>query len=135
MSGEREHGFTLIETMVALIVFVACFALVQQSLSASWRNVRSAQGEEAALRVAQRHLATTGIETTLTEGETSGTAEGGFTWTVAVRRYTPPSPDTGTPIAAYWISVTVGWRDSAFRPERTLSLQTLRLAPAGGNPR
>ena len=45
-----DHGFTLMETMVALVIFVACYLLIHQGLSLGWRGVRLAQSETAALQ-------------------------------------------------------------------------------------
>ena len=131
----RESGFTLIETLLALIVFTACYILVQQSVSNSWRVVRAAQSEEIALAVAQRQLALAGIETPLEEGSSSGRAENGYDWSVDIRRYLPPGEPVGAtsaPVAAYWVDVTVRWRENALRPARALSLRTIRLALAQG---
>lgn len=134
----RDQGFTLIETLVALLVFTACYILVQQSISGSWRLVRAAQSEEAALAVAQRQLAISGIETPLEEGAATGTSDDGYAWTVEVRRYLPPGDTAGpttAPLIGYWVDVTVRWKESALRPERTLSLTTLRPAVNQGRPR
>lgn len=131
----RETGFTLIETLVALVVFTACYILVQQSISGSWRLVRAAQSEVAALAVAQRQLALSGIETPLEDGASSGRSDDGYAWAVEIRRYAPPGEPTITPLAAYWVDVTVRWKESPFRTERSLSLKTVRLAVIQGAPR
>lgn len=133
-----DGGFTLIETMVALLVFTACYILVQQSISGSWRLVRAAQSEEAALAVAQRQLALSGIETPLEEGAASGVSDEGYAWSVEVRRYLVPGESAGpstAPLIGFWVDVTVRWKESALRPERQLSLTTMRLAVNQGLPR
>lgn len=130
-SRRLENGFTLIETLLALIVFTACYILVQQSVAGSWRLVRIAQSEESALAIAQRQLAVAGIETPLAAGTSEGRTEDGYTWVVEIRRYLPPGSEIGvdtSPLVAFWVDVTVRWQDSVLRPERTLSLKTLRLA-------
>lgn len=131
----HEAGFSLIETLVALMVFTACYVLVQQSISGSWRLMRAAQSEEAALAVAQRQLALSGIETPLEEGSSNGLSEDGYAWAVEIRRYGPPGPQAPTPLLAYWVDVSVRWKESALRPERSLSLKSLRLAVNPGAPR
>jgi general secretion pathway protein I len=134
-SGRRDAGFSLIETLVALMVFTACYILVQESISGSWRLVRAAQSEEAALAVAQRQLALSGIETPLEEGSSTGVSDDGYAWAVDIRRYVPPGEQAATPLLAYWVDVSVRWKESALRPERNLSLKTLRLAVNIGAPR
>ena len=42
-AANDDQGFTLIETLVALTIFVACFILVHRSLSGNWQGVRVAQ--------------------------------------------------------------------------------------------
>ena len=133
--ASRQAGFTLIETLVALAVFTACFILVQQSISGSWRLVRAAQLEEAAMVVAQRQLVLSGIETPLEEGASAGLSDDGYAWAVEIRRYVPPGDQTSTPLLAFWVDVTVRWSESPLRPERSLSLKTLRLAVNQGLPR
>ena len=54
---------------------------------------------------------------------------------VEVRRYVPPGDQTSTPLLAFWVDVTVRWSESPLRPERSLSLKTLRLAVNQGLPR
>ena len=68
LAAGREDGFTLMETIVALIIFVACYVLIQQVLSLGWRGVSASQGELGALHVAQMRLAAAGVEAPLAEG-------------------------------------------------------------------
>ena len=128
----REHesaGFTLIETLVALVIFVAGYLLVYQSVSVGWRGTQVAHTESAALRLAQTRLAAAGIESRLEEGQQSGQSPDGYAWTVQVARYHRPSiDDAPTQLAAYWVTVDVRWREGALRRGRSLRLETLKLA-------
>jgi prepilin-type N-terminal cleavage/methylation domain-containing protein len=125
-----EAGFTLMETIVALIIFVACYVLIQQVLSIGWRGVSASQGELAALHLAQTQLAAAGVESPLAEGQQSG-SEGGYNWVLDVRRQNAEregeirarSRPTG-----YWVAVEVSWRDEATRRSRSLQLKTLKVA-------
>ena len=125
-----EGGFTLMETIVALIIFVACYVLIQQVLAIGWRGVSASQGELAALHLAQTQLAAIGVESPLAEGQQSG-SEGGYSWVLDVRRQNAEregeirakSRPTG-----YWVAVEVSWRDEATRRSRSLQLKTLKVA-------
>src|SRR5262245_6155254 len=83
-----DDGFTLIETIVALIIFVACYVLIQQGLALGWRGVSTSQGELKALHIAEARLAAAGVESPLSEGQQTG-SENGYSWVVDVRRQTP----------------------------------------------
>jgi prepilin-type N-terminal cleavage/methylation domain-containing protein len=124
-------GFTLIETVVALIIFVACYLLMQQGISLGWRSIQVAHAESAALQVAQNRLAMAGIDPPLQEGLQTGRTEDGFEWSVDVRRLTQSQMDSvQTRLAAYWVTVHVNWREGPLRTARTLRISTLKLATA-----
>lgn len=122
-----EDGFTLIETLVALTIFVAGYVLLQQSISLAWRGVQIAHSEAGALQVAQSHLAAAGVSEPLQEGTSAGQTPEGYDWTVAVRRRA--SAEGGRP-GAYWVTVQVSWRDGLARRARVVELTTLKLSHA-----
>jgi general secretion pathway protein I len=122
-------GFTLIETLVALVIFVAGYLLVYQSVSVGWRGTQVAHTESAALRLAQARLAAAGVESPLEDGQQSGESPDGYAWTVRVARYNQPDLDEPPArLAGYWVSVDVRWREGALRRARSLRLETLKLA-------
>jgi prepilin-type N-terminal cleavage/methylation domain-containing protein len=127
--NEGTSGFTLIEVLVALVIFVAGYVVVHQSVSLAWHGARIAWTETATLRLAQSRLAAAGVATELLEGEQSGETPDGFVWTVRVERYAPPGADDAAQrMAAYWVTVTVQWSRGAMLPGRSLQLKTLKLA-------
>src|SRR5262245_13899069 len=127
--SEGTSGFTLMEVLVALVIFVAGYVVVHQSVTLAWRGAQIAWTESAALRLAQSRLAAAGVETTLQEGEQSGQTPNGFVWTARTERYRSPSGDDGAQkMAAYWVTVTVRWSGGIMRPARSLQLRTLKLA-------
>jgi general secretion pathway protein I len=126
----REGGFTLMETIVALIIFVACYVLIQQVLSLGWRGVSASQGEVGALHVAQARLAAVGVEAPLSEGQQSG-SEDHYEWVVDVRRQNAENESESrakTHATGYWVAVEVSWRDEVTRRSRSLQLKTLKVA-------
>jgi general secretion pathway protein I len=123
LGGDR--GFTLMETLVALVIFVACYLLIHEGLSHGWRGVRVAQSETAALRVAQGRLAAAGLEEPLSEGQRSGEMDG-YAWTMDVRREDRQGI-SASPLSAFWVTVTVGWRDRSERRMRSVQLTTIKL--------
>jgi general secretion pathway protein I len=135
MRADGTCGFTLIEVLVALTIFVAGYVLVYQSVSLAWRGANVAWAESAAVRLAQSRLAAAGVETPLREGEQSGEAADGLRWTVRVEPYRRPGADGAFDgagktrrIAGYWVIVTVRWSGGVLRPARSLRLKTMKLA-------
>jgi general secretion pathway protein I len=125
-------GFTLIEVLVALVIFVAGYIVVHQSVSLAWHGAQVAWMEGAALRLAQSRLAAAGVETELQDGEQSGETPDGLVWTARIERYRPPGADDEAPrTAAYWVTVVVRWNGGATRGTRSLQLKTLKLAAGG----
>jgi prepilin-type N-terminal cleavage/methylation domain-containing protein len=132
--NDAASGFTLIETLVALTIFVAGYVVVHQSVMLAWRGAQVAWAEGAAVRLAQSRLAAAGVETRLLEGEERGETPDGFRWTRRVELYRPPlgtdearSGAAGR-IAGYWVTVTVRWRGGILQSARSLELRTLKLA-------
>ena len=120
----RDSGFTLMETIVALIIFVACYVLIQQVLAIGWRGV------SASLHIAQTRLAAIGVESPLAEGQQSGSHDG-YEWVIDVRRQSADSESASrarTRPSGYWVAVEVSWRDEVTRRARSLQLRTLKLA-------
>jgi prepilin-type N-terminal cleavage/methylation domain-containing protein len=133
--GEPTSGFTLIETLVALTIFVAGYVVVHQSVMLAWRGAQTAWAEEQAVRLAQSQLATAGVEARLQEGEARGRTPDGFAWVRRVELYRPPLGASASGgggragrIAGYWVSVTVTWRSGSLQSARSLELKTLKLA-------
>lgn len=121
-------GFTVIETLVALVILVAGYLLIQQSVWLGWRGAQIALTERAALRLAQSRLAGAGVEERLALGERSGQTPDGFTWTTRVDPYQRPgTADAREKLAGYWVTVTVSWSEGVLRPARILELKTLKL--------
>ncbi len=127
-------GFTLVETLVALTIFVAGYVVVHQGVTLAWRGAQTARAESAAVRLAQSRLAAAGVEARLQEGEEWGETPDGYTWTRRVALYHPPPGADETRggaaarIAGYWVTVTVRWHGGLLQSTRSLELKTLKLA-------
>ena len=114
------------ETLVALVIFVACYLLIHEGLSLGWRGVRLAQSETAALQVAQGRLAAAGFDEPLSDGQRSGETDG-YAWTMDVRREDRGGGSAASPLSAFWVTVAVNWRDRSERRPRSLQLTTMKL--------
>ena len=126
--GERDAGFTLIETLVALIIMITMATLLYRSFSGGLRAADAAEGAEAALRVAQSRLTALGTAVPLRAGQQEG-SEDGVLWRVVLRPYAPaPREDRATQEPqAFWATVTVTWRGKRGARRRNLQLTTIKL--------
>src|ERR1700755_940187 len=80
----RDHGFTLLEVVVALaIAGLALVGLFRAGSDGLFAVDTAARVEEAVQR-AQSHLAAVGRDAALVEGEFTGDDGGGFRWTLRV---------------------------------------------------
>ena len=90
----RSGGFTLLEVLLAFLVFSLSFATVLQILSGSVRNtVRSKQNTEVAL-IAQSVMDNVGIDIELREGTVVDGEEGDYRWSLEIYGYNGgPGPE------------------------------------------
>ncbi len=85
--GRRSRGFTLLEVLLAFLVFSLSFATVLQILSGSIRNtVRARHMTDVAL-LAQSVMDTVGIDIALEEGGGAQGTEGEYAWVVEIYTY------------------------------------------------
>ena len=128
-----DAGFTLVESLVALAIFVAVISALYQGLSTGWRGLRRAEAEDIALVLAQNKLATAGVETPLVASMQSGVAGDGMAWQADIRPYAAASPvaQSTQDLQGFWVTVTVRWKEGPRRPEQSLQLQTIKLRRGG----
>jgi general secretion pathway protein I len=125
--GQVEAGFTLIETLVALIIMIIMATLLYRGFSGGLRAADAAEGAETALRVAQSRLAALGAAVPLRAGEREGSEEG-VQWRTVLRPYGPAKEDGVTQQPqAFWATVTVTWRGKRGSGRRNLQLTTIKL--------
>jgi general secretion pathway protein I len=132
----REHGFTLLEVLVALaIAGLAFIGLFQAGSGGMFAADTAARAEEAVQR-AQSHLAAVGRDAALVEGEFTDDDGGGYQWRLRVRpvgsRQLAPAGG-GDPTAAltlFDVEVAILWPGR--NGERSVALKTLRLGTSSG---
>jgi general secretion pathway protein I len=84
-----EGGFTLLEVLLAFVIFALSFAVVLEIIGGSMRSsVKAREYTEAAL-LGQSLMDLVGTEIPLGEGSLSGEAPGGYRWELMVTPYTP----------------------------------------------
>jgi len=114
-----EHGFALLELLVALVVLALGLGAISTGIALSVRSDRHTQSSRTALRLAQTRLEAAGVDEALIPGRHDGRFANGFRWRETVTAVSPvedskPQQDSGperTPVAstvvAYWVEVEV----------------------------
>ena len=132
MRARRQHGFTLLEVVVAFVVLALILGTVFQIFSAGLARAADMDEYSAALEVAQSRLASISVDEPLAEGETTGeSADRRYQWKVSVQR-AQQLKESGEPIQGtfdlYRVEVAVGWRAGDGK-QRQFNLATLMLGP------
>lgn len=124
----RQHGFTLLELLVAFVILSLALGVLLRSFSQGMRNAALTEEYTVATLHAESVLAALGAEQPLEEGGFSGEFDDGYRWQADVQRYEEPDapqPQTNSGITPYRIAVRVDWESGDAL--RSLGLQTLRL--------
>jgi general secretion pathway protein I len=116
-----NHGFTLLEILVALVIFALAFGVVAQIVQTGLRQSGVARSLTAATLLAQSELARVGIEVPLRTGPADGETETGMRWHTEVELVEQPNEQQS--LATYQVQVTVSWGPN---PAEQLTLTTLR---------
>ena len=117
----RSRGFTLLEILVALVVFALAFGVLAQILHTGLRQSTVARSLAGATMLARSELARVGIEVPLQAGAVEGESEDGLRWQTEIELLIDASEDQS--LALYQVQVTVAWGES---PAEQLVLTTLR---------
>lgn len=128
-----QHGFSLLEVLIALLIAGLALASAFQAASASMRATATAQRYQEAVSRARSHL--DGLGANLVSGEQEGDDGGGFHWRVAVHPIdaTGKRDVTGHSVAnketlvvtLYATTVWVSWKEG--RQPRSVRLDSARL--------
>lgn len=125
-AAEPEAGFTLIEVLVALIIFGLVFGAVAGVIATGFRQTEAAARVVEETLLARSVLARVGTEIPLAAGRTEGSLDERFDYVVEI---TPTDfVDEEFEIAALRVAVSVHPADQG--PEAGVDLVTLRLGPA-----
>lgn len=126
----RQLGFSLLEVLVAFVILSLSLGVIMRLFSTSLRNIATTERSTHAVAVAESALAALGVETPLTEGESSGEDGQGYRWRAQVSRHAEAATVLDNPSAPvlYQIDLSVT-RDADAEHKPLLTLTTLRLAP------
>jgi general secretion pathway protein I len=117
---QSQRGFSLLEILVAFTILALSLGVLMQIFSGSLRNTELSHDQAQAVALAQSLLASAGVEAPLAAGESAGTLDDRYSWTLLA---TPMQLDP------------LNGETSAVKPLATLELWevTARVAWGGGN--
>ena len=140
--GRVDGGFTLLEVLLAFVIFSISFAVVLQIVSGSIRNtMRSKQYTEVAL-IAQSVMDTVGLDIPLEAGSGATGESGEYTWDLQIYEYEMPVQGemdadtmfiaelTGTELLQ--VELFVNWGEPS--DERSRRFSTVKAVTAGRRP-
>lgn len=122
-----ERGFTLLEVVVALIVFALVIGGSVAIFSTGFRQSRASERAIETALSARSLLDRIGNETRLEAGRFGGELDGELRFEARIRQAQRANRDYG--FAIFRIDLSVFEADGT--PEQGLRLTTLRLGPAG----
>ena len=132
IKGRRSSaGFTLLEVMLAFVIFALSFATVLEIMAGSMRSVRRANDDTEVALFAQSIIDLVGTEIPIEEGEYSGTGMDRYQWQLGIYIYDSVEEDVATlelaemsGIELYKIVLDVDWDTG--RNQRELQFNTIR---------
>ena len=127
-----EHGFTLLEVLIALTILSVALAMLFGIFSHSLSRSHETQSRLGARALATSLLAQADKTTAIAYGETHGRTSSGLDWRLDVSRYGDDRDVQAWPAAVARVTATVRWGDHA--TGQTFALTTLRLMPKDKSP-
>ena len=128
----RRRGFTLVEVVVALLIFGLTFAVLARIVQTGALQSARAETMTMATLLARSQLARIGVEVPVAAGELAGDAGGGFRWRIVMRPAEveggQDDPETDQVVLSHQVEVTIAWGEGT--REQALTLTSLRLAVA-----
>jgi len=117
-----EHGFTLLEVIVALAILGIGFALAMELLASGVRSAKASEDYTQAVLLARQKMAEVAVTRNLAGSADTGEFGGGFRWTSEVQ---PLEQEEEIPGRLYSVRVRVSWLGR--RGEKSVDLRTLRM--------
>ncbi len=123
-----DTGFSLAETIAALVLMAVAVMLLAEAGGSGWRSIRQADETHGAIVLARSLLATMGSERPLSPGRIDGDEPDGTTWSVTVEPLSSPTPLPGrVRIAAYKVAVAVVPPATFYRGAREIRLTSIKV--------
>ena len=134
MKPSAQHGFTLLEILVAIAILGVSLTVIMQQFSAGLRIGHTSRTYTTATAYAKQKLEEFQLVEEMEEGEEAGDFDDGYTWKVSVLPYDVFVEEGGTeedeelfehlPLEMYRLESVVSWMEG--ENEKSVSLVTLK---------
>ncbi len=118
-------GFTLIETLTAMMILSICLVTILQLFSGGLRSARVSDEYTKAIFYAKAEMGKILIRDTLKDMEFEGSFEDGFKWKTVITKLEPEDEGENKspilPFELFHISVTIFWKDGKKNREFTVN--------------
>ena len=133
---QTSRGFTLLEVMLAFVIFALSFATVLEIMAGSMRSVRRASDDTQVALYAQSIMDLVGTEIPIEAGEFSGIGMDRYEWQLGIYLYEASDEDLRTQelsemsgVELYKVDLDINWETG--RRQRDLHFSTMRSILAG----
>jgi general secretion pathway protein I len=132
-AGVQRHsgGFTLLEVMLAFVIFALSFATVLEIMAGSMRSVRRSSDDTQVALLAQSIIDLVGTEIPIEEGQFNGSDMDRYDWSMGIYLYAASDEDVRTQelaelsgIELYQVDLDISWQ--AGRRDRNMHFSTIR---------
>lgn len=120
-----DSGFTLLETLVAVMVLSVAVVVVLELFSANLRSADLSDDYTRGVTLARAKMEELLLAKVPPEGDLAGRFEGGFEWTASYSPYGEAEEDGEASPAAHTLAVEVTWPQGGSRKRVTLTTLTL----------
>ena len=134
MKPSAQHGFTLLEILVAISILGVALTVIMQQFSAGLRIGHTSRTYTTATAYAKQKLEEFQLVEEMEEGEEAGDFDDGYTWKVSILPYEIFMEEGGTeedaesfellPLEMYRLESVVSWMEG--ENEKSVSLVTLK---------
>ncbi len=134
MKPSAQHGFTLLEILVAISILGVALTVIMQQFSAGLRIGHTSRTYTTATAYAKQKLEEFQLVEEMEEGEEAGDFDDGYTWKVSILPYEVFMEEGGTeedaesfellPLEMYRLESVVSWMEG--ENEKSVSLVTLK---------
>ena len=128
---QAARGFTLLEVMLAFVIFALSFATVLEIMAGSMRSVRRASDDTEVALFAQSIIDLVGTEIPVEEGAFSGTGMDRYQWQLDIYLFEASDETLHTQelaemsgIELYKVDLYIDWETG--RRQRSLQFNTIR---------
>lgn len=125
----KQHGFSLLEVLIAFSILAFSLTILMQIFSTGINSAVLAEEYTTAVQIAESLMAKTGLETRPQTSHSAGEEDKKYRWDVSVRpfNFVVGKFEKQSTAELYKIDVSVNWGEQGDN-EREVHLTTLKLA-------